>query len=239
MQFILNALHHQNGGSDFDSNATDCKCIIHQTFYGKLSSTVTCDKCKNVTTALDPYMDVSLGLRSMDSKASKATPLDLRECLDRFTSGEKLSASDYTCQKCQTQQDATKQLSIKQLPPVLTIHLKRFEHSRSNSTKLETKVKFPMQLDLYPYTAEHKGSKTKSAKPSNPNINTPSEISMYELASVIVHKGKIDSGHYVSYSREGNDWFLFDDSKVVLVGEAEVLAAEAYLMFYMVSKLEV
>lgn len=241
MQFILNALHLQNGGSDFDSNTADCKCIIHQTFYGKLSSTVTCDKCKNVTTALDPYMDVSLGLRSMDSKASKDTPLDLRECLDRFTSGEKLSASDYTCQKCQSQQDATKQLSIKQLPPVLAIHLKRFEHSRSNSTKLETKVKFPLQLNLYPYTAEHKSSKTtkSSPKPSNANINSPSEIATYELASVIVHKGKIDSGHYVSYSREGNDWFLFDDSKVVLVGEAEVLAAEAYLMFYMVSQLEV
>lgn len=62
---------------------------------------------------------------------------------------------------------------------------------------------------------------------------------MYELSSVIVHKGKIDSGHYVSYSREGNDWFMFDDSKVVLVNEADVLAAEAYILFYMVAGLEI
>jgi ubiquitin carboxyl-terminal hydrolase 22/27/51 len=54
---------------------------------------------------------------------------------------------------------------------------------------------------------------------------------MYELSSVIVHKG--------NYAREGNDWFLFDDSKVVLASEAEVLGAEAYLLFYMVSGLEV
>jgi ubiquitin carboxyl-terminal hydrolase 22/27/51 len=62
---------------------------------------------------------------------------------------------------------------------------------------------------------------------------------VYELSSVIVHKGKIDSGHYVNYTREGNDWFMFDDSKVVKVKEKEVLGAEAYLLFYMVGGLEV
>ena len=130
MQFILNGLHLQNGGSSYDSSATDCKCIIHQTFYGKLSSTVTCDKCKNITTALDPYMDLSLDLRIQPQRkkakvdASLVEPLDLWDCLDRFTSREKLAAADYTCQKCESGQNATKQLSIKQLPPVLPIHLK-------------------------------------------------------------------------------------------------------------------
>lgn len=100
-----------------------------------------------------------------------------------------------------------------------------------------------MKLDIYPYTTQHKSSQTKAAKMSGPpntnyNMNTPTNSLIYELSSVIVHKGKIDSGHYVSYSREGNDWFLFDDSKVVLVSEAEVLGAEAYLLFYMVSGLE-
>ncbi|KAF2197413.1 ubiquitin carboxyl-terminal hydrolase-like protein 22 [Delitschia confertaspora ATCC 74209] len=250
MQFMLNALHQQNGGASYDSSSADCTCVIHQTFYGKLSSTVTCDKCRNVTTAEDPYMDLSLDIRSQakrrkaDPNAAEEPVLDLRDCLDRFTGREKLAAAEYTCRKCESQQNATKQLSIKQLPPVLAIHLKRFEHHNSASNKLETPIKFPMKLDLYPYTTEGKASQSKSAKissaqKSNPNINTASNISMYELSTVVVHKGKIDSGHYVSYSREGNDWFMFDDSKVVLVSEAEVLAAEAYLLFYMVSKLEV
>lgn len=81
--------------------------------------------------------------------------------------------------------------------------------------------------------------KASGAPPTNHNTNTPVNSLVYELSSVIVHKGKIDSGHYVSYSREGNDWFMFDDSKVVLASEAEVLAAEAYLLFYMVGGLEV
>jgi ubiquitin carboxyl-terminal hydrolase 22/27/51 len=104
-----------------------------------------------------------------------------------------------------------------------------------------------MKLDIYPYTTTYRSTQPKASKASsgatppnsNHNVNTPSTAVFYELSGVIVHKGKIDSGHYVSYSREGNDWFAFDDSKVVLVNEAEVLAAEAYLLFYMVSSLEV
>jgi ubiquitin carboxyl-terminal hydrolase 22/27/51 len=100
-----------------------------------------------------------------------------------------------------------------------------------------------MKLDLYPYTTLHKehnkAAKSSGSPNTNYNMNTPANSLIYELSSVIVHKGKIDSGHYVSYSREGNDWFAFDDSKVVLVSEAEVLNAEAYIVSYMVSSLDV
>lgn len=130
MQFILNTLHLTNGGST-DSDSEDCKCMVHQTFYGKLSSTVTCDSCRNVTTALDPYMDLSLDIRNLPKKrkanvekGAEETQLDLRDCLERFTAKEKLGSADYTCRKCDSPQNATKQLSIKRLPPVLAVHLK-------------------------------------------------------------------------------------------------------------------
>lgn len=131
MQFILNSLHSANGGS----TDGECDCVIHKTFYGKLSSTVTCDKCHNATTAQDPFMDLSLDLRSQVKKRklngqAKNMPIDegdsmpLQECLRRFTSLERLAAADYTCQKCRGPCDATKQLSVRSLPPVLSIHLK-------------------------------------------------------------------------------------------------------------------
>lgn len=129
MQFILNTLHLANGGSSDDSE--DCKCVVHQTFCGKLSSTVMCDNCRNVTTALDPYMDLSLDVRIQGKKRKQQlaekgeeTPLDLRDCLERFTVKEKLGSAEYTCRNCDSPQNATKQLSIKRLPPVLSIHLK-------------------------------------------------------------------------------------------------------------------
>jgi Ubiquitin carboxyl-terminal hydrolase len=59
----------------------------------------------------------------------------------------------------------------------------------------------------------------------------------YSLSAVVVHKGEINSGHYVNYARKGTDWFLFDDSKVVLVDEAEVLGAEAYLLVYVIENM--
>lgn len=261
MQFFLNTLHLTNGGS---TDSEDCDCIIHKTFYGKLQSTVTCDKCNNTSTALDPYMDLSLDIRNHKKRKNNAekgeeAALDLRDCLDRFTAKEKLESAQYTCRNCDSPQNAIKQLSIKRLPPVLSVHLKvrvnfyrwcgstdcfkRFEHSKAQSSKIETKVNFPMRLDLAPYTAAHK-EHAKAAKASglpntNFNMNSPSNGLTYELSSVIVHKGKIDSGHYVSYSREGNDWFAFDDSKVVLANEAEVLNAEAYIVTYMISSLDV
>ncbi|KAF2641347.1 ubiquitin carboxyl-terminal hydrolase-like protein 22 [Massarina eburnea CBS 473.64] len=244
MQFMLNTLHLQNGGSP---DSEDCSCIIHQTFSGKLSSTVTCDNCRNTTTALDPYMDLSLDVRNLPKKrklegsSGNDVHLDLRDCLDRFTGREKLGAAEYTCRNCDGGQNAIKQLSIKRLPPVLSIHLKRFEHTKSTSSKIETKVSFPLMLDLYPYTTEFRSMQPKASKTTttNHNINSPAHSLQYELSAVIVHKGKLDSGHYVNYSREGDDWFAFDDSKVVLVSEAEVLAAEAYLLFYMIRSLEV
>lgn len=49
--------------------------------------------------------------------------------------------------------------------------------------------------------------------------------------------GKIDNGHYISYSRQGDDWYRFDDSMVVQVDEKEVLGAEAYMLFYVVYEL--
>jgi ubiquitin carboxyl-terminal hydrolase 22/27/51 len=130
MQFILNSLHSANGGS----TDGDCSCIIHKTFYGKLSSTVTCDKCKNITTAQDPFMDLSLDLRHQAKKrklngeakntAEEGDSMLLQECLRRFTNVEHLAAAEYTCQKCDGPCDATKQLSVRSLPPVLSIHLK-------------------------------------------------------------------------------------------------------------------
>jgi ubiquitin carboxyl-terminal hydrolase 22/27/51 len=102
-----------------------------------------------------------------------------------------------------------------------------------------------MEMDLYPFTTAHKSTQMKNPKSSespkntNHNINNPANTLMYDLAGVIVHKGQIDSGHYVNYTRDRGEWFLFDDSKVVLVSEADVLGAQAYILFYVASSIDV
>ena len=104
----------------------------------------------------------------------------------------------------------------------------RFSHTPSSSQKLSTPIRFPLLLDMYPYT-------TRATQP--PSSGSRPLTAAYMLNAVIVHKGSMDSGHYVSYSKEVSEWFLFDDSKVVTVTEKEVLAAEAYLLIYVISEL--
>lgn len=100
-----------------------------------------------MTTALDPVMDLSLELKPKAEKAKKGSNhvvntsngvdengnpiLTLQECLERFTTPEKLGVNDYNCGKCSggNGQEATKQLTIKRLPPVLCIQLKVDTHT--------------------------------------------------------------------------------------------------------------
>jgi len=96
-----------------------------------------------VTTAVDPVMDLSLELKPKAEKGKKgannnsvnisngvdengAPILNLQECLERFTTPEKLGVNEYNCGKCSggSGQEATKQLTVKRLPPVLCIQLK-------------------------------------------------------------------------------------------------------------------
>ncbi len=182
--------------------------------------------------------------------------MDLTECLDRFTSAETLSAEggNYHCRTCGSAQEAKKKLSLVRLPPVVPIHLKRFRHEKTlaTSSKVETKIRFPLTLDLTPYTSSSSSkSKGDAAMPNGTGAVNHSDSKatdeednwtppdpIYELSSVVVHKGKIDNGHYVSYSRQGEDWYRFDDSMVVQVDEKEAMGCEAYMLFYVLRELE-
>lgn len=130
---MLDQLHSSSGCmKSKDSKA--CSCLYHQTFFGKLRSTVTCLQCRNVTVAEDPIIDLSLDLRTqvkrrkLDPKtAGTEAPLDLSTCLRNFTTSEKLQTDAYTCKSDEcgnTPQRARKHLTIKKLPPTLCIQLK-------------------------------------------------------------------------------------------------------------------
>lgn len=55
----LNQIH----GTCRGSTNISCNCIIHQTFAGQLQSDVTCERCGNITSTVDPMLDISLELR--------------------------------------------------------------------------------------------------------------------------------------------------------------------------------
>lgn len=93
---------------------------------------------------------------------------------------------------------------------------------------------------MTPYTTRHYLSPQERTNP----IGTISVLSSYQrsrgyydLYSVVVHKGRMDAGHYITYCRRDGQWFLFDDDKVTLASEKMVLGANPYLLFYVVKYL--
>ncbi len=82
-----------------------------------------------------------------------AAPVPLSACLQRFVQLEQLAPSEsWVCAACKCRQPAMKQLTIRRLPPLLCLHVKRFEAAGRLGRKLDTPVSFPLDgLDLTPY----------------------------------------------------------------------------------------
>lgn len=68
-----------------------------------------------------------------------------------------------------------------------------------------------MQLDMTPYTTRARQKTVSKLAPDGISKITsrPSGLYLYDLLSVVVHKGQISSGHYVSYSRENGQVGFF------------------------------
>lgn len=232
LQFILDEFHkthfqskvleqkeNKNVNGDGGGGDIECPCVAHRTFCGELESRIQCHNCGNVTSKVDPMMDLSLEVKSQVK--SKVT---LKGCLDKFTSTEKLDAK-YHCSVCDAQQNVDKSLYIKRMPVSLCIQLKRFEHglSKQGGSKVEVPVEFPLYLDFAKYVSD---------VPKHSSLN-------YELYGVVCHQGSLHSGHYTCYmkNRLGN-WFHFDDAMVTAVSAKNALAAkDAYLLFYIINRL--
>ena len=68
----------------------------------------------------------------------------------------------------------------------------RYEHTFSVSEKVEGRIDFPLSINMLPYT-------TKSQ-----NKDVDKSMFIYDLSSVVVHKGKLDAGHYFAFCRQGD-----------------------------------
>ncbi|KAJ5949365.1 hypothetical protein N7454_000949 [Penicillium verhagenii] len=213
-QFLVNALHAATPGHS-ESHDTKCECFFHRTFYGELQSSVMCHKCGKTTNTFDPMADLSLDVQLQNKKRkmgprTSSTPATLTGCLDNFTAR------------------ASKRLQIRKLPSILCMHLKRYEHNSSSSEKMHGHIDFPLSLNMLPYTI----------KKDKERVDTSQYI--YDLSTVVVHQGSMDSGHYYAYTRLICDkWVLMDDNKVTVVSIAEVLRQDAYLLFYSIRSIGV
>ncbi|CDP07897.1 unnamed protein product [Coffea canephora] len=243
---MLDRIHEKEGkASHAIRDYGDCQCIIHRAFSGLVRSDVTCASCGFTSSTYDPCVDISLDLDTHTSypinvgKPSKlnesAGTSTLVGCLDLFTRLEKLGSDQKLyCENCQEKQDALKQLSIKKLPLVLCLHIKRFEHFpiKRLSRKIDRHLQFPFSLDMKPYLSSSVvrkkfGNRMFAFEGDESDSNTE-----FEVFAVVTHSGMLESGHYVTYLRLRNQWFKCDDAWITKVDEEVVRASQCYLLYY-------
>uniref|UniRef100_A0A6Q2YT44 Ubiquitin carboxyl-terminal hydrolase n=1 Tax=Esox lucius TaxID=8010 RepID=A0A6Q2YT44_ESOLU len=109
----------------------------------------------------------------------------LEDCLAAFFAADELKGDNmYSCEKCKKLRNGVKYCKVLRLPEILCIHLKRFRHEVMYSFKINSHVAFPLEgLDLRPFLAK----------------DSHSQITTYDLLSVICHHGTAGSGHYIAY----------------------------------------
>uniref|UniRef100_A0A667ZBV9 Ubiquitin carboxyl-terminal hydrolase n=1 Tax=Myripristis murdjan TaxID=586833 RepID=A0A667ZBV9_9TELE len=149
---------------------------------------------------------------SMEYKPQKKAFFKLKDCIELFTTKEKLGAEDpWYCPNCKQHQQATKKLDLWSLPPVLVVHLKRFSYSRYMRDKLDSLVDFPLRdLDMSEFLI-------------NPNAGP----CRYDLIAVSNHYGGMGGGHYTAYAKNKDDdkWYNFDDSSVSPASEDQIVVS--------------
>lgn len=202
--------------------------------------------CGFTSTTYDPCLDISLNLDTSHCSWSGASnkpvkPNDnsssstLLGCLDLFTKPEKLGSDQKLyCQNCQELRDSSKQMSIRKLPMVLCLHIKRFEHSlvRKKMRKIDSYLHFPFSLDMTPYLSSsivrnRFGNRIFAFEGDESDISTE-----FEIFAVVTHSGTLESGHYVTYLRIKNQWYKCDNAWINEVDERIVRASQCYMMFY-------
>jgi len=198
------------------------RSIVVDLFQGQLRNTMTCRNkhkkrpdgtagCGHCNIKFEPFMYLSLPISNKTST--------LEECLDLYCTEEHLVGDNqWYCPSCQTHVDATKKFDLWMLPPILIVHLKRFDCS---GNKVETPILYPVQnWDL------SRAVQSKSGL-----------YPLFDLYAVSNHVGDLGGGHYTAFvkNRFDEEWYEMNDSASPrkVRAEAEVGSnPSAYCLFY-------
>mmetsp|Transcript_11358 Transcript_11358/g.34759 ORF Transcript_11358/g.34759 Transcript_11358/m.34759 type:complete len:1181 (+) Transcript_11358:85-3627(+) len=175
---------------------------ISELFEGKLLNYIECINVPYKSTREEPFFDLSLTIKGYSN---------LYESFDKYTEVEILDGDNkYQADGYNELQEARKGVKFLRLPPVLQLHLKRFEYDfvRDMNVKINDRFEFPAELDLNKYVENSNGSE------------------IYLLHSVLVHVGDVHAGHYFVFIRpyaENKQWYKFDDENVTRVSERDAI----------------
>ena len=183
---------------------------VTKIFGGKLRSEWKVPGNKNSVT-LEPYQSLQLDIGSPQVNT-------IVDALKGLTRPESMQG-DFNSSRG-TRVTATKQVFIETLPPVLILHLKRFQYDGATrrTEKIWKKIGYPLELEL-----------PKEVFPTSVRNKLPMRggLPSYQLTGVIYHHGRnAGGGHYTVDVRrqDGQEWIRLDDTVIRRVRSEEVIA---------------
>jgi ubiquitin carboxyl-terminal hydrolase 10 len=200
--------HKQKPTITRSSGAIATESPVTKIFGGKLRSEWKVPGNKNSVT-LEPYQPLQLDIGSPQVH-------NIVDALRGLTRPESMQG-DFNSSRG-SKVTATKQVFIETIPPVLILHLKRFQYDSTTkrTEKIWKKVGYPLELEMpkevFPTQVRNK-------------LTVHGGLPKYQLIGVIYHHGKNASGgHYTVDVRrqDGKEWIRLDDTLIRRVRSEDV-----------------
>ncbi|XP_056676110.1 ubiquitin carboxyl-terminal hydrolase 40 isoform X1 [Monodelphis domestica] len=174
--------------------------LIQQLYHGTVVNHIMCRECENVSERQEDFLDLTVAVKDLSGLEEALWSMYVEE---EFFDGENL----YHCGACNKLVSAVKSAQLRKLPPFLTISLLRFnfDFAKCERYKETGAYTFPLQMDLKPFCEQSELDDSEY---------------VYDLFSVIIHKGGCYGGHYHVYIKDvdqlGN-WYLEEDESESVV----------------------
>lgn len=156
--------------------------LVHRLYHGTIVHQVVCKECKTVSDKQEDFLDLTVAVKNVSG---------LEDALWNMYVEEEVFDCDnlYHCGTCDRLVKAAKSAKLRKLPPFLTVSLLRFNFDfvKCERYKETSCYTFPLRINLKPFCEQSELDDLEY---------------MYDLFSVIIHKGGCYGGHYHVYIKD-------------------------------------
>lgn len=163
--------------------------IFYKTFYGSFGNTLRREHDRHLHQIPDePFNTLTLEIAGCDN---------IEGCIRKsYTGFEHLEKNDWFHFPGDSEKlDTSKRVTIATAPKYLFISLKRFSYDTVSKTRKKLSNEITYGLDI----------KVPVGRDAFTDVT-------YDLMGVNIHSGSAHGGHYYSYAKVDDDWYVFNDS---------------------------